>query len=126
MHSAIGCFDPAQPARAVALTESGPVEVSFLYAITLHDPSQYPVEPRLIALAAAPQPGDDIGVDPHRELPFDGSIEGIAYGSLPELVGQRRNIRIVDALVGPSGERIQSGLLFARDGRYALNAVEGL
>ena len=79
-----------------------------------HRRPQQAIESALVTLTLQSQPGDDVGIQSHRNLPFNRAVEGIANSVLPETGRQWRNVGVIDSAVRRGSDPCHLLTLLAR------------
>src|SRR5713101_1743905 len=81
------------------------------------------VHPRLIPFAALFQPGDHIGIEPHRDDLLHGTIEPSPNRVFPSFGRKLRDIRSIDLVIRQRGQSHQLSFLFRGEAssRYSLH-----
>jgi hypothetical protein len=92
--------------RLFALRFAAPLDVS------QHGLPQNTVHPRLIPLAALLQPGNHIGIEPHRDGLPHRTIEPASNRVFPRAGRKLRDIRSIDLVVGQGGQSRRLSFLF--------------
>jgi hypothetical protein len=108
-------FRPLEANPSLIIDDIKPDGTAAVFFLPQHVRAERAIDACLIAfigLRVRPEPGDDLGIEPKRQLLLDGPIEQAAFGVGP--VENLRRVRCIDGFVRQGRERFQLLPLHAR------------